>query len=247
VTIRPAVQARQVTVEYRLVHERSVTLKEAAIRLLKGRRMEVEHFRALDSIDLEVPKGQTLGLIGSNGSGKTTTLRLLAGVLRPTSGTLHVEGRVSTLIELGAGFDPELSGAENVYLAGAFFGYTRAQMSAKFERIVQFAELERFIDVPVKNYSAGMSARLGFSIATDVDPQVLLIDEVLAVGDASFYERCLRRMHEFRQAGKTIIFASHDLHTIAKFCDRVVLLERGRLVADGEPGAVVARYRGGPA
>lgn len=246
-TIRPAVQIRQVTVEYRLVHERNVTLKEATIRLLKGRRLEVEHFRAIDSLDLDVPQGQTLGLIGANGSGKTTTLRLLAGVLRPTSGSLHVEGRVSTLIELGAGFDPELSGAENVYLAGAFFGYTRAQVSAKFDRIVRFAELERFIDVPVKNYSAGMSARLGFSIATDVDPQVLLIDEVLAVGDASFHERCLRRMHEFRDAGKTIFFATHDLHTVEKFCDRVVLLERGKVIADGEPAEVVARYRGRPA
>jgi ABC-type polysaccharide/polyol phosphate transport system ATPase subunit len=240
-----AVRLQRVTLEYRLVHERSVTLKEATIRLLKGRRPDVEQFRALDSVDLEVPRGQTLGLIGSNGSGKTTTLRLLAGVLRPTSGSLHVEGRISTLIELGAGFDPELSGAENVYLAGALFGYTRAQMREKFDRIVQFAELERFIDVPVKNYSAGMSARLGFSIATDVDPQVLLIDEVLAVGDASFYERCLRRMREFREAGKTILFASHDLGAVERFCDRVILLERGRLVADGEPAVVVARYRGG--
>ena len=242
--MKTAIRLQGVTMEFRLVHERSVTLKEAVVRLLQGRRSEVESFRALDGVSLEVAAGQTIGLIGENGCGKTTTLRLLAGVLSPSSGSIEIEGRVSALIELGAGFDRELSGEENVYLAGALFGFTQSEMREKFDRIVQFAELERFIHVPVKNYSSGMSARLGFAIATDVDPDVLIVDEVLAVGDESFIQKCIARMRQFREAGKTIVFASHDLNTVESFCDRVVLLEHGRISADGAARDVVARYRG---
>jgi ABC-type polysaccharide/polyol phosphate transport system ATPase subunit len=172
-------------------------------------------------------------------------LRLLAGVLRPTSGRIVTDGRLSTLIDLGAGFNPDLSGEENVFLSGALYGFSQAEMRAKLPRIVEFSELADFIEVPVKNYSAGMSARLGFSIATDVDPDVLVVDEVLAVGDQPFQEKCLERMRAFRRSGKTIILVSHDLATVQAFCDRALLLNRGRVVEGGEPERVIETYRQG--
>jgi lipopolysaccharide transport system ATP-binding protein len=241
-----AVRVENLTMEFRLVHERNLSLKEAAIRTLRGERRKVVRFRALDDVSLQAVPGEALGIIGRNGSGKTTLLRLLAGVLFPTSGRIEIHGRVTTMIELGAGFNPELSGEENVYLAGALYGFSRREMREKLERIVAFAEIERFIHVPVKNYSAGMSARLGFALATDVDPDVLLVDEVLAVGDESFQKKCLERMGRFREQGKTILFVSHDLATVESFCDRAVLLDAGKAVATGEPAGVIARYRGQP-
>ena len=239
----PAIAARDLTLEYRLVHQRSRSLKDSFVRFLRGQRSRVEQFKALDAISFEVAAGEAVGVIGHNGSGKTTLLRLLAGVIRPTSGALDVHGRVSTLIDLGAGFNQELTGEENVYLAGALYGFSRREMQRKFDGIVRFAELERFIGVPVKNYSAGMSARLGFAIATDVDPDVLLVDEVLAVGDESFQTKCLERMSGFRARGKTMVLVSHDLRTVATFCNRVLLLDHGRVVAAGAPADVVKTYR----
>ncbi len=238
-----AVRVEKLTMEFRLVHERNLSLKEAVIRTLRGERRKVVRFRALDEVSFDVAAGEALGVIGRNGSGKTTLLRLLAGVLFPTSGRIDIHGRVTTIIELGAGFNPELSGEENIYLAGALYGFSRREMREKLDRIVTFAELERFIHVPVKNYSAGMSARLGFALATDVDPDVLLIDEVLAVGDESFQKKCLDCMNTFREQGKTILFVSHDLTTVEKFCDRAVLLDQGRTQAVGDPHSVITLYR----
>jgi ABC-type polysaccharide/polyol phosphate transport system ATPase subunit len=238
-----AVRVEDVRMEFRLIHERNVTLKEAVVRALRGRRPRVELFRALDGVSFEVARGEVFGIIGHNGSGKTTLLRLLAGILTPTEGRVEVRGRVATLIELGAGFNPELTGVENIYLAGSLYGFSRRQMREKLEGIVRFAELERFIEVPVKNYSSGMSARLGFAIATDVDPDVLLVDEVLAVGDEAFQAKCFERMHGFRERGKTIVFVSHDLDTVRSFCDRAVRLAGGRAVDAGPSEEVVARYR----
>jgi ABC-type polysaccharide/polyol phosphate transport system ATPase subunit len=232
--------------EYRLVHERQVSLKEAVIRFLRGsafRKDKVERFRALDDLSFRVQRGEALGVIGHNGSGKTSLLRLLAGVLTPTRGVVDVRGRITTLIDLGAGFNQELSGEENVYLCGALYGFSRAAMRARFDRIVKFAELERFIEVPVKNYSAGMSARLGFAIATDVDPEVLLVDEVLGVGDEAFQNKCRERMNQFKKQGRTIVLVSHDLHAVETFCDRAILLEHGKLAAEGNPREVVETYR----
>jgi ABC-type polysaccharide/polyol phosphate transport system ATPase subunit len=243
--VSAAVRVREVVMEFRLVHERNLTLKEAVVRRLKGKRRDrVERFRALDGVSFEVQPGEALGIIGPNGSGKTTMLRLLAGVLSPTSGTIDIDGRVTTLIELGAGFNPELSGEENVYLAGALYGFGRDRMRRKFDDIVRFADLERFIHVPLKNYSAGMSARLGFSVATDVDPDVLVVDEVLAVGDEAFQTRCIQRMNAFREARKTIVLVSHDLDVVQRFCSRVLRLEHGRIVQEGSAAEVVAAYRG---
>jgi ABC-type polysaccharide/polyol phosphate transport system ATPase subunit len=240
-----AVEVRDVALEYRLVHERNVSFKEALIRLFRGDRFLIEQFRALDGVTFDVSRGEALGIIGRNGSGKTSLLRLLARVLQPTKGTIDIHGRVATLIDLGAGFNPELSGEENIYLAGALYGFSRSEMRAKFDGIVRFAELERFIHVPVKNYSAGMSARLGFSIATDVDPDVLLVDEVLAVGDEAFQKKCFERMQAFQESGKTIVLVSHDLHTVQDFCDRVLLLDHGKVGLDGDPRKVVESYRNG--
>ncbi|MEZ5066735.1 MAG: ABC transporter ATP-binding protein [bacterium] len=241
----PPVRVRDVVMEFRLVRESRLSLKEALIRALRGERTRPEQFRALDGISFEVAHGEALGIIGANGSGKTTTLRLLAGVLRPTEGSIEIDGRVTTLIDLGAGFNPELSGGENVYLAGALYGFSQAEMRGKFDRIVAFAGLESFIDVPVKNYSSGMSARLGFALATDVDPDVLIVDEVLGVGDAEFQARCFDRMRRFRESGKTIVFVSHDLATVRSFCDRAILLRHGRSIREGSAEEVVAAYESG--
>lgn len=242
----PPVRVRDVVMEFRLVHERNVTLKEAVVRALRGRRSSrVEMFRALDGVSFSAGAGESLGIIGPNGSGKTTMLRLLAGVLTPTSGTVEIDGRVTALIELGAGFNPDLSGEENVYLGGALYGFRREQMRAKFEAIVQFAELERFIHAPLKTYSSGMRARLGFALATDVDPDVLVVDEVLAVGDASFQEKCLHRIRRFREQGRTIVVVSHDLGTVESTCDRVLRVERGHVVDEGPAAEVIRRYREG--
>ena len=238
------VSVDQVVMEFRLVRERHITLKEATVRVLTGKRNEVEHFRALDGVSFEVSPGDVLGIIGHNGSGKTTLLRLLAGVLRPTEGSISTQGRVTTLIDLGAGFNPDLSGEENVYLSGALYGFSRAEMRRKLPRIIEFAELERFIQVPLKNYSSGMSARLGFALATDIDPDVLIVDEVMAVGDRSFQEKCLARMQDFRDRGKTIILVSHDLATVEKFCSRAILLDHGKVRGEGTPREVIPRYVG---
>jgi len=240
----PAVRLQDVTMAFRLVHERSVSLKEAVVRRLRGQRSRVERFEALKGVSFDVAHGEAFGVIGHNGSGKTTLLRLLAGVLTPTHGTVDIEGRVTTLIELGAGFNADLSGEENVYVAGALYGFSRATMRSKMDRIVAFAELERFIEVPVKNYSSGMSARLGFAIATDVNPDVLIVDEVLAVGDEAFQRKCFARMQQFREDGKTIVLVSHDLDTVRSFCDRAMLLDHGSPVVIGTPAEAIERYVG---
>jgi ABC-type polysaccharide/polyol phosphate transport system ATPase subunit len=239
----PALLASGVEMRFRLVHERSYSLKDYFVNRKRLRRGE--DFYAVRGVSLEVGRGEILGIIGRNGSGKTTLLRIFAGVLFPTAGRVVCNGRVASLIDLGAGFVPDLTGAENIYLSGAMLGLSRKETSRQFDRIVQFAELEEFIDTPIKNYSSGMYARLGFAIATDVDAEILLIDEVLAVGDAPFQEKCHERMAERRAAGKTIVIVSHDLALIEKHCDRALLMEAGRIVAAGPPAEVVARYREG--
>jgi ABC-2 type transport system ATP-binding protein/lipopolysaccharide transport system ATP-binding protein len=219
------------------------TFKSAIVKGdLFGAMKPEELVTAVDGISLKVEGGETFGLIGSNGSGKSTLLKLLAGIAKPTAGTVRVEGKVSALIELGAGFHPEISGRENVFINGIMLGLTKKEISRKFDEIVRFAELEEFIDAPVKTYSSGMYMRLGFSIAINVNPEVLLIDEVLAVGDASFVPKCLERIDDFRRRKKTIVFVSHDLATVSKICDRVAWLKDGRVRMLGEPKRVVDAY-----
>lgn len=219
------------------------TFKSALLKgdLFKAIRPD-ELVTALDGINIKVAKGTTFGIIGENGSGKSTLLKVVSGIAKPTSGKVRVNGKLSALIELGAGFHPEISGRENVYINGIMLGLSKKEISDKFNDIVKFAELEDFIDAPVKTYSSGMYMRLGFSIAINVNPEILLIDEVLAVGDASFVPKCLDRIDDFRRRKKTILFVSHDLSTVEKICDRVAWLKGGKVQTIGEPKRVVDAY-----
>jgi ABC-type polysaccharide/polyol phosphate transport system ATPase subunit len=198
---------------------------------------------ALDGVSFEVDAGETLGVIGANGSGKSTLLKLLAGIVRPTRGSVEVRGRLAALLELGAGFHPELSGRENVEITGLLLGLTKREIAARFDDIVRFAGVEEFLDAPVKTYSSGMAVRLGFAIAAHSEPDVLLVDEVLAVGDEAFSHRALEKFSEFERAGRTLVFVSHDLPLVAERCRRVLWLEAGRLRADGPAAETVNRYR----
>jgi ABC-type polysaccharide/polyol phosphate transport system ATPase subunit len=198
---------------------------------------------ALRDVDLSVRHGECLGLIGANGSGKSTLLRIIAGIFAPTTGRLTVRGRVTPMIELGVGFHPDLSGRENVYLNTSLYCLSRRQTDDIYDAIVSFSELAEFMDLPVKNYSSGMYVRLGFSVAANLQPDILLVDEVLAVGDERFRQKCLARMEEVRRRGATVVLVSHDMQTVERMCDRACLLVHGRLDLDGEPGKVIARYR----
>jgi len=201
-----------------------------------------EKVTALDNVSFKVEKGTTFGVIGENGSGKSTLLKVVTGIAKPTSGRVVVNGKVSALIELGAGFHPEITGRENIYINGIMLGLSKKEINDKYEGIVKFAELENFIDAPVKTYSSGMYMRLGFSIAINVNPDVLLVDEVLAVGDASFVPKCLDRIQDFSRRKKTILFVSHDLSTVEKICDQVAWLKKGRIQTIGEPRRVIDAY-----
>jgi len=235
----PAIVVDHVSKQYRLYHERNNSLKAA---VMHGRRARYEEFWALDDVSFEIPPGSTFGLIGENGSGKSTLLKCLARILRPEKGEIVVNGRVSALLELGAGFHPELSGRENVFLNGAILGMTKREIKSRFDDIVGFAGLEQFIDSPVKNYSSGMYVRLGFSVAITVDPDILLIDEVLAVGDTEFQRRCDEKLDELRSAGKTIVIVSHALDSLRHLCDQMAMLEHGKLMDLGKAPAVIDRY-----
>jgi ABC-2 type transport system ATP-binding protein/lipopolysaccharide transport system ATP-binding protein len=217
---------------------KSAMVKGDLIGSIKGDELVT----ALDGVSFNVEKGRTFGLIGENGSGKSTMLKIVAGIAKPSSGRVATVGKVSALIELGAGFHPEITGRENVFINGIMLGLTKKEINEKFDEIVRFAELEDFIDAPVKTYSSGMYMRLGFSVAINVNPEILLIDEVLAVGDASFIPKCLDRIDDFRRRKKTILFVSHDLATVEKICDRVVWLKNGRVAAAGEPKRIVDAY-----
>jgi ABC-type polysaccharide/polyol phosphate transport system ATPase subunit len=201
-----------------------------------------EPFYALRNVSFEIGRGETVGLIGRNGSGKSTALKLIAGVMAPSEGEVFVSGRISPLIELGAGFHPDLTGRENVHLNAAILGMTTAETREQFQAIVDYAELQEFIDTPVKRYSSGMYMRLGFAVAVHSNPEILLVDEVLSVGDQHFQEKCMAKMHEFQASGTTIVFVSHGLDAVQKFCDRVILLDGGHLIDDGDPATVVQRY-----
>ncbi len=197
---------------------------------------------ALNDVSFEVKQGESLGLIGPNGSGKSTALAIMAGVLKPQVGKVEVRGRVSPLLELGAGFHPELTGRENILLNGILLGLTRQEVVAKMEAIIDFSELEAFLDQPIRTYSSGMLARLGFSVAAHLDPEILLIDEVLAVGDLRFQAKCREKLDEFKRRQVTIVLVSHSLGEVRGFCERVIWLNNGRIAADGEPGVVIPRY-----
>ena len=240
------IESSTVDIEFRDVSKRfslteGRTLREFVPLLFRGRAFS-EPFYALRNVTFNIAKGQTVGIIGRNGSGKSTALKLIAGVMAPSEGDIFVRGRVSPLIELGAGFHPDLTGRENVFLNASILGMSTQEIKGEFQAIVDYAELWDFIDTPVKRYSSGMYMRLGFAVAIHSSPEILLIDEVLSVGDAHFQEKCMAKMHEFQARGTTIVFVSHGLDAVKRFCDRVILLDGGRLIDDGDPGGVVQRY-----
>lgn len=236
------IRVENVSVRYRVPHEQINTLKEYAIRSLQ-RRVTYNEFHALNNVSLDVRASEVFGIIGRNGAGKSTLLRVIARVMRPTSGRVWLRGRVAPLLELGAGFHQELTGRENIFLNGALLGHTRAEMREKFDEIVEFAELAEFIDTPIRNYSSGMSARLGFAVATAIQPEILIVDEVLSVGDERFQEKCEARMAEFRASGATILLVSHDADLVRSLCNRAVWLDKGRVRALGPSADVVDAYR----
>lgn len=217
------------------------TFKEFLPALIKGEETS-KGFTALDDISFEIEKGDSIGIIGPNGSGKSTILKLIAGVMSPTMGKVEVKGQISPLIELGAGMHPELTGKENIYLNGAILGLKKKQIEANLQSIIDFSEIEEFIDQPVKHYSSGMYMRLAFAIAVHVDPEILIVDEILAVGDAAFQEKCFRKMEEFKQNGVTIIFVSHSLEQIKRFCNKAIYINHSKLVAIGNTNKVCETY-----
>jgi ABC-type polysaccharide/polyol phosphate transport system ATPase subunit len=239
-----AVDLRNVSKAFQIKHNPAHNLKVKVIGFLNPRyRERTEEFWALHDIDLKISKGEFLGLIGPNGSGKSTLLRIMARIFMPTRGEVVLHGRVAPMIELGVGFHPDLTGYENIYLNTSLFSLSKRETDGIYREIVEFSELEQFIDVPVKNYSTGMYARLGFAIAVHLVPEILLIDEVLSVGDEHFQQKCLRRMAELRSRGTTIVLVSHSMDAIERLCDRACLLLHGRLAAEGKPAGVIEEYR----
>ncbi len=244
-TVRTAIEVARASKIYRRFSQRKqfATLKSALLsgNLISSLRPD-ETFVALNDVSVTVPKGRTLGVIGRNGSGKSTLLKLVAGITKPTTGTIHVAGRISALIELGAGFHPEISGRENVFINGIMLGLTKREVARRFDDIVDFAEMGEFIDAPVKTYSSGMYMRLGFAVAIHVDPEVLLVDEVLAVGDEGFTHKCLDKFADFKRRGKTILLVTHSLGLVERFCDEALWLDAGRIKGSGDPKRIVDAY-----
>lgn len=238
---RVRVRFQNIVQRFRVIRERPDTLRETFAHLFR-KRTSYYDFDALKGISFSVSEGESIGIVGRNGSGKSTILRVIAGVYRPSSGEVSVTGSVAPLIELGAGFHPDLTGRENIILNGLLLGLTKREIRSREEKIIDFAELGGFIDSPVKQYSSGMFMRLGFAVATEVDPDILLMDEVLAVGDAAFQQKCLERINRFHDAGKTLFMVSHGPGNIRKYCQRALWIHDGVLRADGPADEVLARY-----
>ena len=236
------IRLENVSVEYHAPREQIRSFKEYAIRLLQG-RVQHEEFKALCGVSLEVHQGEVMGVIGHNGAGKSTLLKLVSRVMKPTGGRVWVKGRIAPLLELGAGFHPELSGRENVFLNGTLLGRTHAEMESLFDEIVDFAEMWDFIDAPLRTYSTGMAVRLGFAVATARQPDILIVDEALSVGDEQFRQKCAARMDSFRENGTTILLVTHDSKQVTGMCDRAAWLDHGRLRAIGDAQSVVDQYQ----
>lgn len=235
------IKAEHVTMRYLLANDRIQSLKEYFTALLKG-KLQFKEFTALEDVSFEVKKGEVVGIIGRNGAGKSTLLKVISGILKPSEGKIETKGNIVPMLELGSGFDMELSGKENIYLNGAILGYSKAFLDEKYEQIVEFSELGEFIYQPIRNYSSGMLARLAFSIATVVEPEILIVDEILSVGDAQFQQKSERRMMELMQGGTTVLFVSHSMEQIRKICQRVVWLEHGKVKEIGTVDEVCGKY-----
>lgn len=238
---KEVLRVENVGMKFNLMEKKVDDLKDYVIKMIK-RELRYQEFWALRDISFSLKEGERLGILGLNGAGKSTLLKIIAGVLKATEGDITVKGKIVPLLELGAGFDLQYTGAENIYLYGAVLGYSRDFIKEKYNEIVEFSELGDFIDVPVKNYSSGMKARLGFSIATIVEPEILILDEVLSVGDAKFRKKSEKKIKSMFDKGVTVLFVSHSIEQVRRLCDRAILLERGRLVADGTVEEVSAIY-----
>ena len=236
------VEVEHVTMRFRMSDEPLNSLKEVFTTAMRG-KLKFNEFLALDDVSFVLEKGKTLGLIGKNGAGKSTTLKLISGILKPTEGSIRTYGNIVPMLELGAGFDLELTGKENIYLNGAILGYSKEYLESKYDEIVDFAEIRDFIDMPIRNYSSGMMARLAFSIASVVQPEILIVDEILAVGDVAFQEKSFNRMKELMSGGATVLFVSHDLEKIEEMCDKVIWLNKGKVVMFGNTDEVCAAYK----
>ena len=242
----PAIQFQSVSKRYILHHQRPQSFQELLVNTIQRRNGEREEFWALRDVSFEVGHGESFGIVGLNGSGKSTVLKLVSHIVQPTAGQVRVDGRVAALIELGAGFHPDLTGRENVYLLGSIMGLGSKQMDQRLEAIVGFAELEQFIDTPVKHYSSGMYMRLGFATAINVDADIFLMDEVLAVGDQRFQEKCLQAIESFKHRGLTVVIVSHDLSLVERFCPHSLLLQHGQVMSYGRTQDVLDSYLAAP-
>ena len=238
---KPAVVVDNVSMKFNLSKEKVDNLKDYLIKFIK-KEIKYNEFWALQNVNFEVQKGDRVGILGLNGAGKSTLLKVIAGVFKPTEGKVIKNGRLVPLLELGAGFDPQYTGRENIYLYGAMLGYSKSFIEEKFDEIVEFSELKEFIDVPIKNYSSGMKARLGFSIATAVEPDILILDEVLSVGDARFRKKSLAKVQSMFDQGVTVLFVSHNIQQVKAICDTAILLEKGHIIASGDVDSVAAVY-----
>lgn len=238
------IEVRDVSMRFRMANDRISSIKEYAIARLRG-KLKYNEFEALKHVSFDVKRGEVMGLIGHNGAGKSTLLKVISGILKPTEGSVIVRGNVAPMLELGSGFDFDMTGRENIFLNGAILGYSEDFLKSKYDEIVAFSEIGPFIDMPLRNYSSGMVARLAFSVATVVVPEVLIVDEVLAVGDAEFQEKSRKRMMELMNGGTTVLFVSHSMEQIREICNRVVWLERGQMQCFGEARDVCDAYENG--
>lgn len=236
------IEAKNISMRFNLGIEKNFSFKQAFINILSGKKKPKSYFWALDDVSFNVKKGEVVGFIGNNGAGKSTLLKIIAGVMKPTKGSVDIYGNICPMIELGAGFDYDLTARENIYLNGAVLGYTKDFINAKFDEIVEFAELKDFLDVPVRNFSSGMIARLAFSIATVVEPEILIVDEILSVGDIAFQQKSENKMKSMITGGTTVLFVSHSIEQIKNLCDRVVWLEHGKVVKIGPAKDVCEEY-----
>lgn len=236
-----AVEIKNVSMKFRMTSQKVDSIKEFAIRRLK-KQLHYVDFMALSNVSFDVKKGEVVGIIGLNGSGKSTILKIISGILKPTEGTVTINGSISPLIELGAGFDPDLTARENVFLNGSVLGFSHSEMESKMDEIIEFSELHDFMDTAIKNFSSGMLARLGFSIATIVHPEILIVDEILAVGDFLFQQKCEQRISSMMSGGTTVIIVSHSIEQIRRLCDRVVWLDKGKVRMIGETQSVCNEY-----
>lgn len=235
------IRANDISMRYLMTYDRIQSIKEYIVQMLRG-KIKYEEFWALKNVSFEVDRGEVVGIIGHNGAGKSTLLKVISGILKPTGGELEVHGNVVPMLELGSGFDHDLTGRENIFLNGSILGYSEKYLKEKYEQIVEFSELGKFIDVPIRNYSSGMLMRLAFSIATVVQPEILIVDEILAVGDAAFQEKSKARMLELMSGGTTVLFVSHSLEQIREMCDRVIWLEHGQIKAIGATKEICDAY-----